>query len=170
MDQMLEKITMLSGERKRLRICFLENYDTYFAKLLTSSVDVWLNNPLPPFEASGTSGMKAIVNGVIQLSTLDGWIVEAADKGIGKIFGYAPKEGEIGSETDYKMAEDSKELYKSIEELMPQYYDAILGHTDLLSSKWIDMMINCIAEAGFFSTHRMVREYKAKIWELDNDD
>ncbi|MFH1389879.1 MAG: alpha-glucan family phosphorylase, partial [Candidatus Margulisiibacteriota bacterium] len=157
MDEMLEKITLLNGERKLIRICFLENYDTYFGKLLTNSVDVWLNNPLPPFEASGTSGMKAILNGVPQLSTLDGWVVEAADKGIGKIFGYVPPPGEIGSERDLKLDEDSKALYKNLEEMVTTYYAQ--------DSSWVDMMINCIEQSAFFSTHRMIREYNEKIWQ-----
>jgi starch phosphorylase len=165
MDLMLEKITMLSGERKRIRIVFLENYDTYFAKILTSSVDVWLNNPLPPFEASGTSGMKAILNGVVQLSTLDGWVVEAADKNIGRIFGYVPPPGEIGNETDLKLNEDSKELYKNLEEMASIYYDVETGKVKTEESEWMDMMINCIAAAGFFNTQRMVLEYNQKIWK-----
>jgi starch phosphorylase len=81
-NEMLSAIDSLDHERETLRVLMLENYDTYFGKLLSSSVDVWLNNPLPPFEASGTSGMKAILNGVLQLSTLDGWVVEVADKKI----------------------------------------------------------------------------------------
>ena len=149
MDDMLEKITMLSGERKRLRIVFLENYDTYFAKILTSSVDVWLNNPLPPFEASGTSGMKAIHNGVVQLSTLDGWVVEAADKGIGRIFGYVPPPGEIGSEGDLKLEEDSQALYSSLEEMIPQYYNVVTGRETPAAAGWLELMINCIATSGY---------------------
>lgn len=164
-DQIMEKINQLGGQRKTLRIMFLENYDTYFAKLLTSSVDLWLNNPLPPFEASGTSGMKAIINGVVQLSTFDGWVVEAADKNIGKIFGYVPPSGEIGSEADLKIDQDSKELYKSLEELMQIYYSTINNKEDISSSRWIDMMINCIEQAAYFSTHRMVKEYKDLIWD-----
>jgi len=165
MDEMLEKINFLNGERKHLRICFLENYDTYFAKLLTSCTDIWLNNPLPPFEASGTSGMKAIVNGVIQVSTLDGWVVEAADKKIGRIFGYVPPPGQIGSEFDLKLDEDSKELYQTLEELVPLYYGTLSGAIGKEQSEWIDMMINCIAESGFFNTQRMVAEYQQKIWQ-----
>ncbi|MFH1386424.1 MAG: alpha-glucan family phosphorylase [bacterium] len=156
MDLMLEKITILNGERKNLRIVFLENYDTFFGKLLTSSVDVWLNNPLPPFEASGTSGMKAILNGVVQLSTLDGWVVEAADKNIGKIFGYVPPAGEIGSEDDLRLEQDSKELYDNLEKMAADYYAK--------TPAWTEMMANCIAEAGFFNTQRMISEYDQKIW------
>ncbi len=165
MDQIMEKINQLGGQRKTLRIMFLENYDTYFAKILTSSADVWLNNPLPPFEASGTSGMKAIINGVVQLSTLDGWVVEAQDKNIGKIFGYIPKNGEIGSESDLKISQDSIELYSALSDLMKQYYNTQNKKEDISNSKWIDMMINCITEASYFSTHRMVKEYKSQIWD-----
>ncbi len=164
MDEMLKKITVLSGERKILRICFLENYDTYFAKILTSGVDLWLNNPLPPFEASGTSGMKAIHNGTLQLSTLDGWVVEAADKNIGKIFGYVPSADEIGSEYDPRLAEDSQALYQNLEEMMTQYYDTAFNRKKIEESAWIDMMINCITESGYFNTHRMVAEYQQQIW------
>ena len=164
LDEMLEKITMLSGERKLLRICFLENYDTYFAKILTSSVDVWLNNPLPPYEASGTSGMKAILNGVVQLSTLDGWVVEAADKSIGKIFGQVP--ALLEKSFNPRLIEDSKALYQSLEELIPLYYQTFTGKTKIEESPWIDMMINCLIEANYFSTHRMVAEYNEKIWKV----
>jgi starch phosphorylase len=166
MDEMLKKITLLSGERKILRICFLENYDTYFAKILTSGVDLWLNNPLPPFEASGTSGMKAIHNGTLQLSTLDGWVVEAADKNIGKIFGYVPSADEIGSEYDPRLAEDSQALYQNLEEMMAHYYDTAFNRKKIEESAWIDMMINCIAESGYFNTHRMVAEYNQQIWNV----
>ncbi|MBU0573196.1 MAG: alpha-glucan family phosphorylase, partial [Candidatus Margulisbacteria bacterium] len=163
MDKMLEKIASMEGDRKYIRLIFLENYDTYFGKVLSNCVDVWLNNPLPPFEASGTSGMKAILNGVVQLSTLDGWVVEAADKGIGKIFGYVPPEGHIGTENDLRMAEDSEKLYQDLEELAKQYYKTVYDR-DFNNSPWIDMMINCIATSAYFSTHRMVREYQEKIW------
>jgi glucan phosphorylase len=102
---------------------------------------------------------------VPQLSTLDGWVVEAADKGIGEIFGYVPKEGEIGSEADLKMEQDSVALYGSLSGLMTSYYATVSGKEDIASSKWIDMMINCIVESAYFSTHRMVREYKELIWD-----
>ncbi|MFA6431595.1 MAG: alpha-glucan family phosphorylase [Candidatus Margulisiibacteriota bacterium] len=165
MDNMLDKITMLNGERKHLRICFLENYDTYIAKQLVTGVDVWLNNPLPPFEASGTSGMKAIANGVLQLSTLDGWVVEVADKNVGRIFGYVPPPGEIGNESDLKLKEDSEALYTNLEEMVKLYYSTASGKVKAIESEWIDMMINCVAAAGFFSTQRMIDEYNKKIWQ-----
>jgi starch phosphorylase len=108
--------------------------------------------------------MKAILNGVLQLSTLDGWVVEAADMGIGKIFGYVPPSGYIGTENDNKMDEDAENLYKSLEELVPLYYATARGN--LTPSKWIDMMINSIAASSYFNTQRMVSEYRQEIWEM----
>jgi len=164
--EMLNKIDALAKYKDLVKVLFLENYDTYIAKMLTSSVDVWLNNPLPPFEASGTSGMKAILNGVIQLSTLDGWVVEAKDMGIGKIFGYIPKEGELGSEHNYHMAEDSEALYTSMKEMASTYYKTIYNKDSFYDSGWLDMMANCISASGFFSTQRIIEEYNSKIWGL----
>jgi len=163
-DEMLNKIDSMEGDRKSLRVTFLENYDTYIGKLLTSSVDVWLNNPLPPFEASGTSGMKAILNGVLQLSTLDGWVVEAAEASIGRIFGYVPPEGFIGNERDLKLKEDADLLYQALEDLMTLYYRNRTRHEAGEPSEWVDMMINCIGQAGYFNTHRMLEEYSRRIW------
>lgn len=164
-NEMLKRIDSLADYRDTIKIFMLENYDTYFGKLLTSSVDVWLNNPLPPFEASGTSGMKAILNGVIQLSTLDGWVVEAKDRNIGRIFGYVPPDGYIGTEADLHLEEDSRKLYDTLEGLVKLFYDSFSGTEVRLDSEWIDMMINCISTSGFFSTHRMVSEYNETIWK-----
>ena len=164
--EMLNKIDALTNERDSIKVIFLENYDTYIGKMLTSSVDVWLNNPLPPFEASGTSGMKAIANGVLQLSTLDGWVVEATEMGIGRIFGYTPPPGQIGSEHDYHLKEDSDALYKNLEEMGALYYKTIYEPDFFYQSEWINMMINCIAAAGFFSTQRMIKEYNQNAWKL----
>ena len=167
-NTMLERIDSLADHRDTIKVFMLENYDTYFGKLLTSSVDVWLNNPLPPFEASGTSGMKAILNGVLQLSTLDGWVVEAKDKNIGRIFGYVPPEGEIGNESNLRLDEDSKKLYDTLENMMALYYESFGRGEPKLGSDWIDMMINCISISGFFSTHRMVSEYNNTIWHASS--
>jgi len=165
-SEILDRIDSLNLKYEDLKIIMLENYDTYFGKLLTSSVDVWLNNPLPPFEASGTSGMKAILNGVVQLSTFDGWVAEAEDKGIGKIFGYRAPEGAIDSEHNWRLNEDSSALYHSLSEMVKLYYQTNKNGTLTPSSSWIDMMINCIVSAGFFNTHRMVREYAEKMWNI----
>ncbi|MDP3981275.1 MAG: alpha-glucan family phosphorylase [Chlamydiota bacterium] len=168
-SDMLSKIDELNRQYQDVKIVMLENYDAYFGKLLTSSVDIWLNNPLPPFEASGTSGMKAILNGVVQLSTLDGWIAEAADTGIARIFGYRAEDGMIGNEQNLHLEEDSSALYEALSELTELYYTT--NHNGKLSikSKWIDMMIRCISQAGVFNTHRMVREYTEKMWKIKVD-
>ncbi|MFH1776146.1 MAG: alpha-glucan family phosphorylase [Candidatus Omnitrophota bacterium] len=164
-NEMLDRIDALYSSRNLIRIVILENYDTYFGKLLTSSVDIWLNNPLPPFEASGTSGMKAILNGVIQLSTVDGWVVETAGQDIGWVFGYEYKGGDIGSEHNLRMREDSEALYSRLEEIMTIYYKINNNGKIDDESLWIDKMINAIAAGSYFSTHRMVREYIEHIWD-----
>ena len=163
-NEMLTAIDALEPHRNLVRVAMLENYDTYFGKLLTSSVDVWLNNPLPPFEASGTSGMKAILNGVLQLSTLDGWVVEAAEKNIGWIFGWQHHAKEIGDEKDLKLKEDSDRLYEMLEKIVKLYYETNKKGIADPASDWITKMIHAVSEAGIFNTDRMVEEYQTKIW------
>ncbi len=165
-NEILNQIDALEPHKDILRIVMLDNYDTFWGKTLASSVDIWLNNPLPPFEASGTSGMKAIANGVLQLSTLDGWVVEAADAEIGKIFGYRAKQGEVGNEEDFRMDADAKSLYKALEEMGIAYRAAHAMSAGEPSNAWVTQMIHCIEQSGFFNTHRMVEEYRSKIWTL----
>jgi starch phosphorylase len=167
-NAMLDKIDGMNDVYDTLKIAMPENYEISLARILTSSVDVWLNNPLPPFEASGTSGMKAILNGVVQLSTLDGWVTEAADKNIGRIFGYTNTEGAIGDERDLRMSDDSKQLYASLEELMNLYYATNDKGRVNLSSEWLDLMINCLAASADFNTYRMLDQYKHAIWQFSS--
>ncbi len=148
----------------RLKIVMLENYDIYIAKILTSGVDVWLNNPLPPYEASGTSGMKAISNGVLQLTTVDGWVVEALDSGIGRFFGFQDKGKTFMDELILRLDEDSKELYDALGGMMSLYYGILKNGVFNLDSPWIDMMANCIIQAGYFNTGRMLEEYRKEAW------
>jgi len=165
--EILRIIDSLEEHRHYLKAIFLENYDTAVAKLLISGVDVWLNNPLPPFEASGTSGVKAVLNGVLQLSTMDGWVVEAADNEIGEIFGHRPAQGEIGREMDLKLREDSSSLYDKLELMVQDYYQ--VEHSpaeDRHASKWIDRMLHCIEVASYFNTSRMVAQYNRSIWRM----
>ena len=166
-NDMLSAIDSLTKESKNLRVLMLENYDTFFGKLLASSVDVWLNNPLPPFEASGTSGMKAILNGVLQMSTLDGWVVEAADKNIGWIFGWEHHGIEVGDEHVLRLKEDSAELYNTLEKAVSLYYQTNRSGQADLSSEWVTKMANAVAAGAFFNTDRMVSEYEKKIWDLN---
>lgn len=166
-DAILDHIDALNDQYDIVKVLILENYDTYFGKLLSNSVDVWLNNPLPPFEASGTSGMKAILNGVVQCSTLDGWVVEAEHDDIGWIFGYRHQGPEIGDENDLRLDEDSAALYQTINDMAKLYYQTNKSGKINLQSEWINKMINCVRRAAFFNTQRMVEEYNSKMWELN---
>lgn len=163
-QEILNHIDKLNANYDVIKVLILENYDTYFGKLLSNSVDVWLNNPLPPFEASGTSGMKAILNGVLQLSTLDGWVVEAENDDIGWIFGYEHHGDEIGLESELRLDEDSAKLCLALKEVMTTYYATNNNGLISLESAWIDKMIHCIYRSAFFNTQRMVEEYHEKMW------
>ena len=157
----IDKTTEQSG---LVKILMLENYDICIAKMLVSGVDIWLNNPLPPYEASGTSGMKAIANAVLQLSTLDGWVVEAADKPIGQFFGYEDDAKTFGDSLVLRLDEDSKALYGALEDMMRLYYQTNKNGEADIQSDWIDRMVTCLSEAGYFNTFRMVQEYKKFVW------
>jgi len=165
-NEMLDKVDQLNANYDKLKIIVLENYDISLARMLTSSVDAWLNNPLPPFEASGTSGMKAILNTVLQMSTVDGWVAEATDRKIGAFFGYKNSEGSVGNEFDLHMDEDSEELYLALEEMAGLYYKTNPSGKVNISSHWIDMMIECICTAAQFNTYRMLDQYKHLIWKI----
>lgn len=165
-NEMLDKVDKLNVDYDKLKIIVLENYDISLGKLLSSSVDVWLNNPLPPFEASGTSGMKAILNAVLQMSTVDGWIAEVTDRKMGAFFGYKNGEGSVGNESDLHMNDDSEKLYSALEGMLSLYYKTNQNGKVDISSGWIDMMIECIAVAAQFNTYRMLDEYKQQIWKI----
>lgn len=167
LNQILEKVDGLTGSYDYLKVILLENYDISLAKLLVSSVDIWLNNPLPPFEASGTSGMKAILNGVVQLSTVDGWVAEAQDMEIGKFFGYRSSDKEIGQELNLRLKEDSQALYAALEEMVALYYRTNKKGAVDIHSRWVDMMINSLACGSRFNTYRMLDEYKKLIWSRE---
>lgn len=164
-NEILAAIDSLDKERDFIRVMMLENYDTYFGKFLTSSVDIWLNNPLPPFEASGTSGMKAILNGVLQMTTVDGWVVEASDRPLGWFFGYRHEGDDIGSESNLRIKEDSENLYQVLEQAAELYSRTNQKGVVDPQSPWIDRMIECIVQSAFFNTQRMVQEYREKIWQ-----
>jgi starch phosphorylase len=132
-----------------LRVAFLPNYDVESAQLLTAGVDVWLNTPRPPMEASGTSGMKAAHNGVPSVSTYDGWWIEGCVEGVTG-WGIGPRASEDAARrTD---AEDAAELYRVLDEqVAPAHADA---------DTWAAIMRSTIAvNASFFNTHRMIGEY-----------
>ena len=166
-QDILNHIDRLNQHYKVIKVLILENYDTYFGKMLTNSVDVWLNNPLPPFEASGTSGMKAILNGVVQLTTLDGWVVEADKDNIGWIFGYQHHGTDIGNEKQLRLEEDSNALYNTLSDVAQMYYQMNQKKTINYQSPWIDKMINCVARSAFFNTQRMMQQYNQQMWQKD---
>lgn len=141
------------------RIVFIEDYDMNVARYMVQGVDVWLNNPLRPHEASGTSGMKAAANGALNLSVLDGWWDEAYDR----TNGWAIGSGEVYDDRAYQDDIESKTIYSSIEnDLIPMFYDQ---GTDGLPREWIRMMKNAfLSVASFFNTHRMIKEYGEKFY------
>jgi len=132
-----------------IKISFIHNYDMSIGKLMTSGVDLWLNTPRRPREASGTSGMKAANNGVPQFSTLDGWWLEGC---IENITGWSlgPEKTEQ-DESDDKI--DQQDLYDKLENwIMPKYYKD--------RDNWTRTMRSCIAiNASFFNTNRMIQQY-----------
>ena len=129
----------LSGE---VEVVFLADYGLELAKLLCGGTDLWLNTPIKPYEASGTSGMKAAVNGVPSLSTLDGWWIEGCIEGV---TGWAV--GDLGA------GEDGPALYEALGGVVaPLFYGA--------PEKFATVMRSTIAlNASFFHTERVVREY-----------
>ena len=146
--EIYEYIDRLKGE---LNIVYLENYNMEIAGKLTSGVDVWLNTPLPPYEASGTSGMKAAHNGVINFSVLDGWWIEGCVEGLtGWAIGPSPNQWLDEQQTRKREIDD---LYNKLEYLIiPKFYNQ--------QDAWVGMMRNSIGKiAYYFNTHRMMRSY-----------
>ncbi len=153
----LQKICTVSKELgKKIPVIFLENYNMAPAKLLTSGTDLWLNTPVRPREASGTSGMKCVHNGIMNFSVLDGWWIEGCIEGVtGWSVGLPPKESDANG---YDESTDALSLYDKLEEfIIPTYYRD--------RKKWIYMMKSAISiNASYFNTHRVVREYCEKAY------
>lgn len=135
-------------------IYLLEDYDIRMAKFLVQGVDVWLNNPRPPEEASGTSGMKAALNGVLNLSVLDGWWIEGHNEKNGWAFGHEHDIGDHGRQD----AEDAVALYQLLQDqIVPLFYERDDAG---VPTGWVDLMKEAMAScAGEFSSHRMVADY-----------
>jgi glycogen phosphorylase len=131
-------------------VVFLENYDMTIGAQLVRGSDIWLNNPRRPMEASGTSGMKAAMNGVLNLSVLDGWWPEACENGI---TGWQIGDGFESEDAAIQHAHDSEALFKVLlEEVLPTYYDH--------RAKWVNMMAASIeATRDEFDVKRMLRDY-----------
>ncbi|QYO68105.1 alpha-glucan family phosphorylase [Leptolyngbya sp. 7M] len=158
--QILQELMSIDGDSSwQQRAVFIEDYDQEVARYLVQGVDVWMNVPRRPFEASGTSGMKAAMNGVLNLSILDGWWVE----------GYNGRNGfAVGDMRDFDSddeidAIESDALYSLLEnEIVPKFYDR---GDDGISVDWVAMMKEAIATlTPQFSSDRMVRDYFEKIY------
>ncbi len=149
-------VAAASASGGKLKIAYINNYDIAVGKMMVAGVDLWLNTPRRPLEASGTSGMKAAHNGIPQLSTLDGWWLEGC---IENITGWA-----IGPEkTAHQESDDAvdrRDLYEKLEKsVLPKFY----GDRD----NWVRTMRSCIAiNASFFNTNRMVQQYVVNSYFL----
>ena len=141
--------------QNKVMITYLPQYDMGLAKLLTAGCDLWLNTPQPPMEASGTSGMKAAVNGVPSLSILDGWWIEGCIEGI---TGWAIGDERAAPNPEARRDDDAQEIYDKLEQLiLPMYYND--------RDRFVEIMRSAIAVNGsFFNTERMLNQYIAKAY------
>lgn len=141
--------------KNEIKITYLPDYDLKLAKLLTAGVDLWLNTPRPPLEASGTSGMKAALNGVPSLSVLDGWWVEGCIEGI---TGWSIGGTHGSTEQTGDDMQDAASLYDSLEhKIVPAFYRD--------RDEYVDVMRHAIAINGsFFNTQRMLQQYVLKAY------
>jgi starch phosphorylase len=149
-----QRILDLHGHIRRLApalpIAFLADYDMTLARFLVAGADIWLNTPLPPMEASGTSGMKAAINGVLNLSSLDGWWLEAQLEGV------------VGWSIEDDLAtpgyDDAASLYDKLERVILPLYTRDRG-------RWIWMMKEAISKIPQqFNSQRMMRRYAAEAY------
>jgi starch phosphorylase len=147
-------VEMARSEDLRGHVYFLEDYDARIARFMVQGVDVWVNNPRPPMEASGTSGMKSAINGGLNLSVLDGWWIEGYNGTNGWAFG-SPEQNDDWGAVDYADANAFYEILAN--EVAPLFYDRAENG---LPSGWIDAMRSAIVSTlNDFSTHRMVSDY-----------
>ncbi len=169
--QLIQAIVDLARRPEfRRKVVFLENYDLGVARYMLQGCDIWLNTPLRPLEASGTSGMKAQANGVLNLSTLDGWWDEAWELGIrhGADIGWAIGRREIYSNSSRQDEVEAKALYDLLEgEIVPAFYER---RADGLPRNWIARMKSSIAIlCPEFNMHRMVKQYTSEYYLVAHD-
>ncbi|NTV07524.1 MAG: alpha-glucan family phosphorylase [Chlorobium limicola] len=147
------------------KVIFLENYNLGVAKRMVSGVDVWLNNPVRPMEASGTSGEKTVLHGGLNFSVLDGWWPEAFNGENGWSIGH----GETFDDYQEQDRFDAEKLYSTLEnQIIPTYYE---HDENNLPVKWLKKIRNAIATiAPEYNTHRMVRDYAEKYYLNRNND
>ena len=153
--QLIKRIANLRHDPQcSSRVVFVEDYDINVGRHLVQGVDVWLNNPRRPLEASGTSGQKVVLNGGLNLSVLDGWWAEAYDGNNG----FAIGTGQTHVSEEITDRRDGESLFRTLEnEVIPLFYDR---DVDGLPCGWITMMMNSISSLAWrFSAHRMVMDY-----------
>ena len=157
----LQRIKKMAKELEgTISIIFIDNYNMEIASLITQGVDLWLNTPMRPREASGTSGMKCTMNGIMNFSVLDGWWIEGWIEDVtGWSIGPEPSTADYASHYDESL--DAIDLYDKLQKkIIPTYYND--------REKWVSMMQHTIAlNASFFNTHRVVREYSSKAYCID---
>ncbi len=154
-EELIKKVVEFAQNPNfKSRIVFLEDYEIHMARYLLQGVDLWLNNPRRPLEASGTSGMKAAINGVLNFSVLDGWWDEAYQPEIGWAIG----DGTVHEDEELGDKMDAESLYSTLErEIIPLFY---ARDAEGLPRQWIRMMKDSIITVGqHFSAHRMVMDY-----------
>jgi hypothetical protein len=141
------------------KVIFLENYSMEMAKLLVQGVDIWLNNPTRPKEASGTSGMKAVMNGVMNFSVLDGWWCEGYKPGAG----WALPEHDTYSDPGLQNELDAETIYNILEnDIVPSFYDQ---DKNGVSERWVSHIKNTIADiAPDFVMKRMLDDYQDRFY------
>jgi len=159
-QQVIQQIFARSrSDKLRGRVFILEDYDMRIARFLVQGVDIWLNNPRRPLEASGTSGMKAAANGVVNVSVLDGWW----DEGWNGENGWAIGGREMNPDEGAQDWADAMDLYRLLEtEIVPRYYDRDAKGFPVA---WVDLMRRAISSTLWrFSTTRMLREYTERLY------
>ncbi len=141
------------------KILFLQNYDMELARKMVQGVDIWLNTPTRPLEASGTSGEKAVMNGVLHFSVLDGWWVEGYRQGAG----WAIPQENLYQEQDFQDELDAELIYSLLEnEIVPMYYNR---DSDDIPEKWVSYIKKSISQiASNFTSTRMMRDYENRFY------
>lgn len=141
------------------KVLFLQNYDMELARKMVQGVDVWLNTPTRPLEASGTSGEKAVMNGVLQFSVMDGWWVEGYKEGAGWML---PMERTY-EEQRFQDELDAELIYRTLEdEIVPKYYKR---EKDNIPHEWVRSIKSCVANiASNFTTNRMMTDYQNRFY------
>ncbi len=163
-DFIKEIYRMAKKPELRRRIVFLEDYDMTTARYLVQGIDVWLNNPRRPLEASGTSGMKVCFNGGLNMSILDGWWDEAYNGENGWAIGAGEEYLDDGKELEnYQDSVESKAMYQLLEDhVVPKFYNR---GADSIPKEWVDMMKkSMMTNCAVFNTNRMVQEYTTKFY------